>query len=627
MSYFPYQYYREGQLESIEVIKSCIENKQNLIFEATSGYGKTVSALSASLEAAEKLNLSVLYLCRTKREIEHVIDETKKIQKRKHFPFSFLFSKNELCLFYQSQNLDNLSLNILCKYVNTFNLCYYKSNCYFLDQQILSKIIFNTENLESLLLQAKIYHVCPYELLRRLSLSSRLCIMTYNSFLQDLLFSNFILSSQGYSKTIIILDECHNLLDILSEIFTFKIKEKDIEQSISEAQRLGLHKLVGWLSSLYPLFNRICFIVDKISAHDKSLIKSELKSFNLDKINDLQNMLSSCLSTVFITSYKSLPYVAKNLIKIHTFLNYLLLYLNRQNILLYVDTNCKEKILTFINVDPTIEFSFLLNKFWSFIMMSATIGSPKIYSTILKLDPTKTKYYSISSQDLIKKIQIIIDTGLTTKYKERTVDLFKKIAGRIYNICTILPVNIGVFFSSYKVLKETEKILFTAYDVKRPFFKESPSMTLKEADKICSSFKSYKNKGALLFAVQGGRFSEGENFQGGEMRSVIVVGLSLPPPTKQIFLRMSYIKRTFSQNAFLISMLEPAIKKAVQSIGRVTRNTSSSIVFLLDSRFASKSIFGLLPEWIQKNAICTNLDDNKVEKLLNNFSSFSLQDF
>lgn len=626
MSYFPYQYYREGQLESIEFIKSCIENKQNLIFEATSGYGKTVSALSASLEVAEKLNLSILYLCRTKREIEHVIYETKKIQKRKYFPFSYLFSKNELCLFYQAQNFDNLSLNILCKYANALNLCYYKSNCYFLDQQILSKIIFNTENLESLLLQAKIYHVCPYELLRRLSLSSRLCIMTYNNFLQDLLFSDFTLSSQGYSKTIIILDESHNLLDILSEIYTFKIKEKDIEQSISEAQRLGLHKLVGWISSLYPLFNRICFIIDKISAHDKSLIKNELKSFNLDQINALQNMLSSCLSTAFITSYKSLPYVAKNLIKIHTFLNYLLFYLNRQNILLYVDTNCKEKILTFINVDPTIEFSFLLNNFWSFIMMSATIGSPKIYSTILKLDPIKTKYYSISSQNLIKKIQVIIDTGLTTKYKERTVDLFKKIAGRIYSICAILPVNIGVFFSSYKVLKETEKMLFTLYDVKRPFFKESTNMTLNEADKICSGFKSYKSEGALLFAVQGGRFSEGENFQEGEIRSVIVVGLSLPPPTKQLFLKMSYIKKTFSQNAFLISMLEPAIKKAVQSIGRVTRNTSSSIVFLLDSRFASKSIFGLLPDWIQKNALCTNLDDNKVEKLLNNFSSFSLQD-
>lgn len=258
--------------------------------------------------------------------------------------------------------------------------------------------------------------------------------------------------------------------------------------------------------------------------------------------------------------------------------------------------------------------------------MSATIGSPKIYSTILKLDPIKTKYYSIDFQNLIKKIQVIIDTGLTTKYKERTVDLFKKIAGRIYNICTILPVNVGVFFSSYKVLKETEKVFFTEYDFKRPFFKESPNMTLREADKICSSFKSYKSEGALLFAVQGGRFSEGENFQEGEMRSVIVVGLSLPPPTKQLFLKMSYIKRTLSQNAFLISMLEPAIKKAVQSIGRVTRNTSSSIVFLLDSRFASKSVFGLLPEWIQKNAVCTNLNDNNLEKLLNNLSPLSLQD-
>jgi Rad3-related DNA helicase len=151
-------------------------------------------------------------------------------------------------------------------------------------------------------------------------------------------------------------------------------------------------------------------------------------------------------------------------------------------------------------------------------------------------------------------------------------------------------------------------------------------MTIKEANTLCSNFKSCKDKGAILFAVQGGRFSEGENFQEGEMRSVIIVGLSIPPPSKQLFLKMSYIKKTYSQNAFLISMLEPAIKKAVQSAGRVTRNKSYSIIFFLDSRFASKSVFGLLPEWIQKNAICTNLDGNSVEKLLDS-SSCPLQNF
>lgn len=624
MSYFPYQCYREGQLEAIEFIKSCIANKHNLIFEAVSGYGKTVSVLSAALDVAEKLNLSILYLCRTKREIEHVISEAKKIQKKKHFPFSFLLSRNELCLFYPVHNLDNLSLNILCKYTSLANLCYYRSNCYFLDQQTISNILFNMNDLESLLIQAKIYHICPYELLKRFFLSSRLGIMTYNNFLQDpALFSSSPLL-QNTSKTIIILDESHNLLDILSEIYTFKMSALDIEYGLSEAQRLGLFKLSEKLSNLYPIFNKICFIVDKISAHNKSLIKNELKSFGFDQLSSLQSLLSSCLSTVFVSSNERYPYVAKNLIKIYTFLNYILLYLSHPNILLYVDSIDKEKMLVFINVDPSEELNSLLNKFWSFIMTSATIGSPKIYCTILKLDPIKTKYYSINSQNLPKQIQVIIDTGLTTKYKKRTPELFKKIAERIYNICNVLPSNIGVFFSSYAVLRETEKALFSLYEFKRPFFKESPTMTLKEADKVCSNFKSHKNEGAILFAVQGGRFSEGENFQEGEMRSVAVVGLSLPPPSKQLFLKMSYIKKTYSQNAFLISMLEPAIKKAVQSAGRVTRNKSYSLIFLLDSRFASKSIFGLLPEWIQKNAKCANLDNNPIEKLLNYPSSFPL---
>jgi DNA excision repair protein ERCC-2 len=626
MSYFPYQYYREGQFEAIEFIKSCIANKYNLILEAVSGYGKTISVLSAALDAAEKFNLSILYLCRTKREIEHVVSEAKKIQEKKYFPFSFLFSKSELCLFYQTHNFDNLSLSILCKYASLANICYYRSNCYYFDQQILSKILYNLDNIESLLLQAKIYRVCPYELLKRFSLSSRLCIITYNNFLQEQFPSNLSSNLQNPSKTIAILDESHNLLDILSELYTFKIKESEIEYGVSEAQRLGLFKLAEKLTSLYPLFNKICFIIDKISACDKSLIKSELTNFGFDKLNEMQSLLSTYLNTVFVTSNGKHPYVAKNLIKIFLFLNYLLLFLSCPSILLYVDNIDKDKVLAFINVDPSEELNSLLNKFWSFVMMSATIGSPKIYCTILKLDPIKTKYYSINSKNLPKKIQVIIDTGLTTKYKKRSSELFKKIAGRIYRISSILSANIGVYFSSYTVLQETEKALFSNYDLKRPFFKELPTMTIKEANTLCSNFKSCKDKGAILFAVQGGRFSEGENFQEGEMRSVIIVGLSIPPPSKQLFLKMSYIKKTYSQNAFLISMLEPAIKKAVQSAGRVTRNTSYSIIFFLDSRFASKSVFGLLPEWIQKNAICTNLDGNSVEKLLDP-SSCTLQNF
>lgn len=110
-----------------------------------------------------------------------------------------------------------------------------------------------------------------------------------------------------------------------------------------------------------------------------------------------------------------------------------------------------------------------------------------------------------------------------------------------------MPVNVGVFFSSYKVLKETEEVFFTAYDFKRPFFKESPNMTLREADKICSSFKSYKSEGALLFAVQGCRFSEGEKFS--RRRNAFSNSCrSLPTPSNETTF---FENELYKKNAFL----------------------------------------------------------------------------
>lgn len=617
MAYFPYDSYRKGQVELIESIKSCLADHQNMVIEATSGFGKTVSVLSATLEVAEKFNLSILYLCRTKREIDRVVEEAKKIQAKKYFTFSFLVSKADLCFLYSNRKLDAHAISILCKYSISNDLCNYWNNCQLLEPNIISTLVSKTDNLSSYLLTTKAHHICAYEVAKRSLFSSKLIISTYSSMLQDPFFSSVDLSICDPSKTILILDEAHNLYDIISGLQSFEIDEEDIEDSIAEAYRLGLIDLARKIESLRPLYNRICYLVDKISAHDRVIVRSELNKYSLNEIALLQNLLAKYVKSTVGTSFLSTPYVIGNLAKIYVFINYLFLYLQCENILMLVEGKHGRKSLVFINVDPSDEIHAFLNKFRSFIMMSATVGSPRIYHQILKIDPTNTRFYYVEPQNLEQNVLVVVDKGITTKYKQRSQQMFDKIARRIYTISESLPLNIGVFFSSYAMLSSTMPI-FCSYNTHKPIFKEDPNMTLNEANKLCEQYKSHKSSGAVLFGVQGGRFSEGEDYQDGEMRAVIIVGLALPPPTKRLFLRMGYIKRTFSQNAFLVAMLDPAIKKAVQAAGRITRNSLPSVVFLLDSRFGSNLIIEMLPIWMKRTLIFGNLDESSFIQVLNN---------
>ena len=87
-----------------------------------------------------------------------------------------------------------------------------------------------------------------------------------------------------------------------------------------------------------------------------------------------------------------------------------------------------------------------------------------------------------------------------------------------------------------------------------------------------NTFKS--NRGCVLLAVQGGRFSEGEDFPGDEMDVSIVVGLSLPPPSPTMYAEYKQMEANqFDKHqAYMVLSLLPALRKAIQSAGRHVRD-------------------------------------------------------
>ncbi|NLE04563.1 MAG: DEAD/DEAH box helicase family protein, partial [Crenarchaeota archaeon] len=128
--YFPYPQVRIHQDHFITTIYNAMKEKRSVLIEGSNGLGKTISALSAVLPIAMEKKLKILYVARTHRQHERVIDELKAVSKKHPVSGVSLRGRNEMCLNRSDlkQNYDAKSLMELCELLKAKGQCpFYKT--------------------------------------------------------------------------------------------------------------------------------------------------------------------------------------------------------------------------------------------------------------------------------------------------------------------------------------------------------------------------------------------------------------------------------------------------------------------------------------------------------------------
>jgi DNA excision repair protein ERCC-2 len=133
--------------------------------------GKTISALSAVLPIAMEKKLKILYVARTHRQHERVIEELKAVSKRHPVAGVSLRGRNEMCLyrFDSNQHYDAKSLMEVCELLKSKGRCPYYKNA---DHQSYDNL-----QLQQLVAQkatpppkslriCRRRNLCPYELVK-----------------------------------------------------------------------------------------------------------------------------------------------------------------------------------------------------------------------------------------------------------------------------------------------------------------------------------------------------------------------------------------------------------------------------------------------------------------------------
>ena len=116
---------------------------------------------------------------------------------------------------------------------------------------------------------------------------------------------------------------------------------------------------------------------------------------------------------------------------------------------------------------------------------------------------------------------------------------------RIVEVEKNTPTNTGVFAASFDVLNSLLAEGLEA-KLKKPLFHERKGMSSKANEKMVQDFKACGSRGgAVLLGVQGGRTSEGVDFPGNQMNSVLVVGVPYAEPTPRVKAQIDYYERRF----------------------------------------------------------------------------------
>ena len=612
---FPYPSFRDGQKDLAQSVYRASKDGNRLVAEAMSGFGKTAAVLTGTILASLEDDLNIVYACRTKRQVFRVLEEIQRFSAKAPVASTGLFSKYDYCLLKEkSFGVRPETFKWYCSFQTTNNLCTFFSNIPYKQNQVrqLAEEYKNSPSISDLLEKGAAMHVCPYEVARISLASSTIAVTTYHYLLDPksraaLFTGNF----ESSSRIIGVVDEAHNVRDFVSGNSTTDLTFSDIRRCLDDTRTLHM-KAESAVSEIYTKTLAFCSRHSQSWLLDKDAFVSAISEpHGKEWLSGVAFELTTLASVGWysVATGRNIP---SSLITVGTFLTALLTALRSDDLAL-VKSNEK---LVLTNTNPGETFLEAVSGLRSLILLSATIDPPNLFLRSIGLEESTTVHRTISNSKF--KIKTIVDLGVTTRFRLRTPDMYSKITEKTAAICRATNGGVGIFAPSYLVLDTIRDSLSKTLKTKR-LLVEQPGLTNKAAEEMMKTFKT--NSGCVLLAVQGGRFSEGEDFPGDNMDVSIVVGLSLPPPSPTTFADYMHIPMS-RHDAYLVLSLLPALRKAFQCAGRHVRNPGKvGMVFFLDSRFSQRKIVELMPAWLTDDITSADLTAADLGALTHEFFS------
>ncbi len=576
---FPYEPY-PPQVDFIRDIQETAGRGSVLVAEACNGFGKTVSVLSCLLSMGKR----VIYGTRTHEQVRQVLIELEKINEKSGDSYTAvnLASREHLCVNQECRGLPRNEAQELCNVLRKNEECPYVSD---LDKPprglpcILSR--------DTLVKEGRRRDVCPYYLARRMMKESRVVVAPYPYIFNPMIRRTTGLDLEG---RVLVLDEGHNVDQVGQDILSDTMTERGLSAAAEELRLIGESPRS----------------IERLGEH---LLRSDQDKPRLVSAETLQRDMEQALGvdidafvaghSVYVEAVRAKKMQAGN--PPVSYLNGLLGFFE------LLQTSVKEKyvgvytrsyygapVIEYRCLDPSLAVAPVVEEASGAIVMSGTLSPIDTFSEIIGLgDAAQRSYPSIQKSN---RIRMVVETGVTTAYRERTEEMIARMGEAVSRAVEAVDQGVLIFFTQRGFMNTCLDVWASKGIVKgldgrlylggKQLYREGA-----DARRNRDVVARYKRMavgvgGAVLCCVFRGRNSEGSNFPGDQARGIILVGVPYAnygdPLVKAQIGYYNGLRRGLGNKWYTMD----AYRAANQSLGRGVRGRDDWCHYwLLDRRY------------------------------------------
>ena len=190
-----------------------------------------------------------------------------------------------------------------------------------------------------------------------------------------------------------------------------------------------------------------------------------------------------------------------------------------------------------------------------------------------------------------EQLAVLVVPDVRTHYRDRSRTM-PDLARLIDEVADATPGNVLVAFPSFAYAHAAAAASEWA-NVRC----QEPDMTLGEREDFIDWINE-PDADHVAFVVMGGVFAESVDYDSRALRTAVVVGPGLPPPSlgRDLIARDS---QAIADDGFEIAYRQPAMTRVVQAVGRVARGEHRGTAVLVDPRFGDPANRAFMPTWWQ----------------------------
>lgn len=574
---FPFPAYRAGQRAMIGAVYETCRDGGQLLCQAPTGIGKTMSVLFPALKALDQGG-PVFYL--TARGTTRTAAENALAQLRAHDPDLKLRSvtltaKDKICLLETRECTPDA-----CPYANGYYDRIKTALWQALDTPSLTA--------EALQQMARTHRVCPFELGLDLSLWCDVVIGDYNYLFDPVVHLVRFFESRG--DYLFLIDEAHNLPGRARDMHSATLCKSAF---LDAKKRLGPGKsslknaltkinnhFIDWRhrceeNSGEDRFAGTFFEKDRNDGFDRTLTRlcEPLEQW-LDEHREPDETHNALLQLYFDV---------RGWLRIADTFD--------EHFVLQISAHRSEVRAAMLCLDPSAFLATDFAKGRAAVLFSATLAPAGYYKDLCGLPDARA--VALRSPFPQQHLGLWCARYVSTRYKDRTASI-PQVCELIACMARARAGNYLAFFPSYSYMQAVQE-QFEAQYPDLPFFCQESAMDEAQRAAFLDRFVPDPKETLIGFAVLGGVFSEGVDLTGDRLIGVAVVGPGLP----QVGPRQEQLREHFEQtrgSGFDYAYRYPGMNKVLQAAGRVIRTPQDKgVVLLIDDRFAAPDTRRLMP--------------------------------